>query len=240
MKKREVKPYSKKKYITIMVIAVGLFVLTFVLIAIGAVMQDNGVDSKIYVPFCIAGFGAIIFDIAFLFYHFSGLMGHEIDSKVDKINKKGYETFNAYVDDVGIYCDAKGFTMCYEGYFHKRKFSFWKDYVNCYVEKVYSMDISQTVKNQFKKIDAAESKRRNKCYVLFIEKENIIKEDLDFLLEQSTVFIAGGGYIPVAAVLVLLDRTKRCAYCVPAVGAKLSLYSYGYKLAKKILKVDKK
>ncbi len=237
MKKREVKPYSKKKYITIMVTAVGLFVLAFAMLAVGAVLQENGFDDKMFVPCLIAFFVIMIVDIAFIFYHFSGLMGYEFDSKVNKINKTGYETFNAYVDDVGIYCNANKFTLQNEGYYHKKKFSFWKDCVNNYVEKVYSTDIAQTVDNQFEKIDSAEFNKNNKCYVLFIEKENITKEDLDFLLEKSSVFIAGGGYIPVAAVLVLLDSTKRCAYCVPSSGAKLSFYNYGYKLAKKILNV---
>ena len=242
MSRRNVKPYTKRKSITILSISIIGFILSIGSLLIGVALLENNYDDNIYLPFCFAFFPLMILDLIFLIYHFPGLMLHDIKKQMDKTKSIGYECFEDINEDVIGFLNTNHFTLLEEGYYHKRKFSFFKDYVNFYIKKVYSQNAKATINTQYSKFDSYQFKRNHKCFILFIEMENVSEEDLETLVENASIFISMEivpNIMDDASVIVILDNTKKCAYCVPPGKNKFSFYNLGYKQMKKILNVQK-
>lgn len=104
--------------------------------------------------------------------------------------------------------------------------------------KCESSDIKETLDNEYKKFDSYNFQKRNKCFILFIEKDNVDKDDIKLLVESSYIYISLEVILRVVQdvpIVVLIDNNKKCAYCVPIKKGNISFYNIGYKFAKKIM-----
>ncbi len=241
MKNREPEAYSKKKYIQILVIGIGCAVLAFASLAIGAHLQDRGLPSGVYLPFCIAFFPLIIADIVFLFHHHSGMVQYELEKQWKQVQEGGCQGIENPSWQMEKFCKAEKFQYLDQGYYHRKQFNFWKDYVNYYIRTCPMEDVRMCIGQQISRFDSYEFKGKNKCLIFFAEKNGVTDEDRQALVEFANIFIStesvAPGVIDVALV-VLRDTQTGKAWCVPPGKSKLSLYSMGYKLAMKILQFD--
>ncbi|MDE6660893.1 MAG: hypothetical protein K2J93_03590, partial [Anaeroplasmataceae bacterium] len=124
-----------------------------------------------------------------------------------------------------------------EGYYHKKKFSLYKDYINFYIKNIYSHNLLDTITTQQDKFDSYQLKRHHKCFILFAETENVTEEDLKVLEEtqHAAIIFSLPNMISDVKMVVLIDTTKQCAYCVPPGKNNYSSYKAGYNLIKKYL-----
>lgn len=237
--KKEKQPYSKKKAIVITTIGICTFALSFVSIFIGIILEENNYSSNIYVPFFIIFLVLNFLDIIFLIYHYNGLVLREVQKKLDKTMEVGCVQYrNVDTKPEQFLADNK-FKLIDEGYFHKKKFSFTKDYINIYIKKIKTDDLENTIKQQFEKFDNFNFKTKNKCLILIIEKEEVNDDDLKTITNISSVFTSME-VIPMAycdlSLIALFDSVKKDLYLVPPVN-KLSFYSLGYKFCKKMFNI---
>lgn len=238
MSKREIKPYSKKKKTTVMIVGLSGTILAFSSLIAGAIMQSCGVNEYIYLPFCIAFFPICIVTVIYLVYHYPGVLLADLHQELEKINKNGYEIINDINYNIHSFCIHNKFKHLEEGYYYKRQFNIWKDYVNYFIKTINSTDLKQTIKEEYKLFDSFKFEKKNKCLIMFIEKENVDENDLKILVNISSNFI-GLEIVPHmindTSLIVLIDKTKKCLYLVPPGKNKLSFYNIGYKLIKQKL-----
>lgn len=232
--------YSKRKYAIVLIIGILVLLLSFACLIIGAILQSNGADDSVYLPLCLAFFPLCLIDIIFLIYHIPGTTLYETKKKADKIKKAGYETINNPNTDLDTYCLSNKFVLLREGYYHKKQFNLLRDRIHYYIQKMHSSNIQETLDEAYSKFNSFEFKSYNQCLLLFIEKENIIDDDLNMLINTSAAFIsslASPFASQITSIIVLIDANKNCAYCVSPAGS-LGLYNLGYKMAKKILCIN--
>lgn len=235
--KKEIKPYSKKKSIIILIIGILGIVIAFASLMTGAIMQDNGMDSKIFLPFCIAFFPICIFDVVFLIHHYPGIVLREVQEQLEK--KSEFSVYKNVEFDITELINTRKFKMLDEGYYYRKVFSFTKDYINYYVKKCSSTNIKETIDDEFNKFDSYEFKRSHKCLILFIEKDELVEDDFNAVSEISNVFISTEivyQMINDISLIVLLDKSNKCAYVAKPGKNKLSFYNCGYKFIEKVLK----
>ena len=243
MKKNEPEAYSKKKYATVLTVSIAGFVISFLMLLIAAILQENGVDSRIYTPIGVAFFPLVVLDIIYMLRHHSGMSLYQMEKQMKSTMEAGCEMFENINTDIKAYCEANKFEWLNEGYYHRRTFSFSKDFINYYVQKTYAVDVGETIEQQYGRFDACALKKSNVCLLLFIEKDRVDQKDLETLTGITSVYLGVEAMVTTmnqAALTVLMDREKGCAYCVPPGNNKLSFYHIGYKQVKKILQVNSK
>ena len=243
VKKKEPEAYSKKKYTTVLTVSIVGFVISFLMLLIAAILQEKGVDSRIYTPIGVAFFPLMVLDIIYMFRHNSGMSLHQMEKQMKSTIEAGCEVFENVNTDIKAYCEANKFEWLNEGYYHRRSFSFSKDYVNYFVQKTYALDVAETIEQQYGRFDTCEFKKGNVCLLLFIEKDRVDQKDLEALTGITSMYLGVEAMIPnmgQTALTVLIDREKGCAYCVPPGKNKLSFYNIGYKQVKKMLQADGK
>ena len=136
MRKRNVEPYTKKKSILILCIAIICFILAYASLIVGAELRKNNADSKIFLPFYYVVFPLCIGDMIFLIYHMKGIQLRNINNQTERTKSTGYKCFESINEDINGYFTKHRFKVLEEGYYYKRKFSLLKDYINFYIKKI--------------------------------------------------------------------------------------------------------
>lgn len=234
------KELTKKGYIKLMILCLGLFLLTFTLLGAAAILQENGVSSSIYTPIGISGFAVLVIDLVILLANFSRMMEYELQAKAKKLANQKYEVIEGVTRQrVLDGCEKYHFQQRDFEYYHKRKFSATKDYVNYFIRCVDCMDFASDLDREFEKFDRKNYSNKNKCLVLFFFLDTVTDSDLEALTSQATPFILMETAMPGAvrtdsAVVVLVDNRTRRAYMVPD-KSFISIYKHGTKIVKKML-----
>ena len=243
MTKKEPEAYSKKKYTTVLTVSIVGFMISFLMLMAAAILQENGVDSRICTPLGVAFFPLMVLDIIFMLRHHSGMSLYQMEKQMKSTMEAGCELFEDANTDIKAYCEANKFQRLKEGYYHRKIFCLSKDYVNYYVQTTYAVDVAETIDRQYGRFDACEFKKSNVCLLLFVEKNRVEQKDLEALTAITSVYLGVEAMVPnmgQTALTVLLDLEKNCAYCVPPGKNKLSFYNIGYKQVKKMLQTDQK
>ena len=240
MKKREPEAYSKKKYIQIVVIGIGLGILAMISLGLGALLQDLGQPGAVYLPFCIAFFPLIIADIVFLIHHHPNMVMYELEKQWNQVQEGGCRLIENPKWQIEDFCNAEKYKRLEEGYYHRRKFNLQRDYVNFYIRTCTLDDARMSLEQQFSRFDGYEFKSKNKCLIIFAEKSGVTDEDRQALVDCANAFLSVESVAPGmmdTALVVLRDTQTGKAWCVPPGKNKLTLYNTGYKLAMKILNI---
>ncbi len=236
--KREKKPYSKKKSITILVVGVFGIALAFTLLCVGAKLQGDGVNQSIYLPLCLSFFPICIGDVAFLIYHYPGIALHDMQEQLEKKNE--FAILDHIDFDILACFQENQFQWLEEGYLYKKKFSLNKDFIHYYVKKCLSTDVQETINQEFDRFDSCkfQSMSANRCFILIIEKDEITKEDLNIVSKTKNIFVSMEvvpQMVNHTSIVALLDKSTQCLYLVKPGTNKLSMYYAGYKQIKKLL-----
>lgn len=240
MKKRYIKPYTKKKSILILIVGVLGLIISFACLFIGAILQNKGVSELIYLPLCISFFPICIVDVIFLIYHQKGITLHDIENQLNVSVEHNIEVLENFNNDIEKVLLNKKLKLIEQGYYHKRTFNMNKDFINYYFKITSSFDIEQTIKEEFNSFDCCNFDRYNKCLILLIEKNDVTESDLKCISNLSNHIIALEvipQHIHDTAFIVLIDKTHNKLYYVKPGKNKLSFYNACYKFVKnKLLK----
>lgn len=235
------KELTKKNYIKLMILCLGLCLLFFALLGTAALLQENGVSSSIYTPIAISSFAVIVIDLVILFANLGRITEYELRVKAEKLANQKYEVIEGVTRQrVLDACEKQRFKQKDFEYYYKRKFSVTKDYVNYFIRCVDSMDLANDLDREHQKFDGKQYSNNNKCLILFFFLDAVTEGDLDILTDQATAFIlmetAIQGTVRVdSSVAVLVDNSTRKAYMVPD-RASISVYKHGINLVKRLLK----
>ena len=235
------KELTKKGYIKLLILGLGLFLLFFALLTVVAILQENGVSSSIYTPVMLSSFVPGVIALVIMISNFGRMMEYELRVKAEKIANRKFDIVEGVTKQrVMDACEKQGFEKRDFEYYYKRKFSFSKDYVNYFVRCADGYDLAEQFGGELEKFDRKNYSNKNKCLVLFFFLDTVSQANLKFLTKQATAFIltetATLGQIRTdSAVVVLVDNSTRKAYMVSD-RASISIYKHGIKFVKKLLK----
>ncbi len=241
MKKQNKPPMTKKEYVTYTAIGIVALVMFFGMLVAAAILQDNGVDSKIYTPIGLSSFLFAIVGIIILLADFSRAAEYEMRVKGEKIDKSEFTVIeNVSEGKLRSVLSNAGFKEK-DGYLHKRQFSFAKDYVNYFIRMPYGDDIICDPESEARKADDCIDLRiQNKCLILIDSAYGVTPEMLNSAKDFNKIFILVESVMPSArtnsAIYALLDTSNNKLYILEGNKHSISVYSHGIKLLKKLLK----
>ena len=235
---KEIKPMTKKEYIIWMAAAIGLFAIFFALLITAAVLQENGVSEEIYTPIGFSSFVFIALSLVVSFAKFKSAMAYELAEKMRKVDETDCTVLEgANERKIKAALNEARFTEK-DGYYYKRCFSLWKDYVNYFVRLADSIDVETSIEGETSNIDAKGYANKNKCFILVLSLDKVTEEDIKKMKEFNKAFIIAERIDPWidSAVCVLIDKSNENAYLIQSSKPSFSIYSHGEKLIEKMIK----
>ena len=231
-------PYSKKKYITIITIAIVIFFLGFGCLICAGILSEYDVNSTIVTIVGLSFLPVMIGDLIFLFYHSNGLSNYEMENEKEIHKYVTYKKIDYVNVDVLSNLKDRKFKSIKNNFYYKRKFNFYRDFINLYIKISQSDDVNQSIKKWNQTTKAHTDLKLNKCFILFIEKEDVTVEDLEILVNQSLIYPYLRVYPRVdynVSIVVLIDKNNKCAY-YPVPKKRPLIYISGENVIKKLLK----
>ena len=237
------KKLTKKQYWFLMLTSIILMIFAFGFLVVGAIYQEKGQDIN-PVIILVGFFGCMIIALAILFINLKSAINYEYEAKIKKIEKQGYtEINNIWPNKIIEKLYEKKFEFTDRGYFHKRKFTFWKDFVNYYIKICDCKDIHETIKKEKQAFSLPIPKGNFVSFVLCLVKDFVDQEDLKTLVNFNKTLLASENvmlhtqrYRGSNMTIVLLDRYNNTLYYVSGGKNSLTLYSYGTRLIEEITK----
>lgn len=215
---------QRKKAVLKAVLGIAFGVLGIVFLFAGAYMQDSGLPDRITVPVILSGFfGCNIIALVLLFKAAPELIASDIMKNLVARNKtyeeaKLSELSKMEKEHVVHKLLQNKFRRTKEGYFVKKKFSFYKDFIHYYVCLTDDIGVENAIKRETGRFDQMKKKGSACCLILLIwldkigdkEKEELKEESKKVLLSEY-VFGHGTGLIVVA-----VDNNTHTAYYLRA------------------------
>ena len=239
MKNRKNEPMTKKEYITLMSIAIGLMVMFFAILFVTAALQDNGVSSEVYTPIGILSFAFIIAALVVLFANMHRVTDYEagkIEKRIDETKFTIYEGFSE--SGMRAILEKDGFTFKDE-YLYKRKFYIWKDYVNCFAKFSSGNSIQEISTKELATFRSKSYKNQNRCLMLFASVDSLSSEEMKRLKTISKAMIVNSladKYSVLDMVVIFaIDRSAGKMYCLRSPW-KLCTYAFGADFIDKLIK----
>lgn len=233
------KKLNVKRTITIFVLALVVFIIGFCFVIWAAIMQDNGISTKIIGTISMIGLiGCSIISIIVIVKIFPDLVMMDV-MKIKKVYDNSELTELQLTDMSAMDKTLLTYKFKYteDGYYKRKKLSLVKDTISYYVRMTEGIDIIKSVQRE-KQIFSKVNRGRNVCLLLLIYfdtidnsakllfkqslKKRFIIENVDLYSCSSTIVIAvekstGKGYF--------LDINKRMS---------IALYAYGCRMIKRI------
>lgn len=240
MKNKNKPPMTKKEYAIYIAVAIVGIIAFFGMLLVAAILQDNGVSSKIYTPIVLSSFIFAIISIIILLSNFSRATEYEMNAKDEKIEKSEFIVIeNVSEKKLRDALTNAGFKEK-DGYLHKRRFSFSKDYVNYFIRLPYGEGIISDPESETRKADSIDPKIKNKCLILIDSACGVTPEMLSSAKDFNKIFMVVESVLPSArinsAMYVLLDASNNKLYILEDSKYSISIYSHGTRLLKKLLK----
>lgn len=231
-----------KKAKVMAVLGIILFVVSFCFLFWAAIMQEMGVSNEIITPIALIGFfGCDIIAIVLLVKAIPGLMVADIE-KMDK-KYEGNELTELHLMDKDVVLQKfleNKFKCTEDGYYRKKKFSFWKDSICYYVRMTDDIEVENAVRRETNHFDNIPKKGKNFCLCLFVYMDEVSEYEKKILKEMGKNCIISetvlNPRIAATAIVIVVDCSTSTGYFLDiGKGKSLSLYSHGCKMLKKLL-----
>ena len=234
----EKEPMTKKGYIIWLSVSLGLFAIFFAMVFIAATLQYNGVSPEVYNPIGFSSFAFAIASLVVLFAQYGRAREYEVNVKIAKIDSTKTTIFeNVTKESLKAALIKMNFKEKDE-YYYKRKFSFFKDYINYFIRFTDAIDAESSIESETSRIDAKNYTNKNKCLILVLSLDNITNDDIEKMKEFNKAFIVAEYINPLmtdSAVCVLLEKSSNKAYIIKNANHAISIYSHGTKLVEKLI-----
>ena len=232
-------PLTKKRYVIIITLSIAIFLLAFGVMALGAILQENGIENKICYSLLAAAGIMLVGDLVFMIVNFRGMMEYEIEVKSKKLEEVKHETVKGVTQaKIKTACLREGFKNKDSLYYYKRKFIFLKDFISYFVKGVECENLISALDKELEAFGAKGYKNINKCLMLFLFKENVTEEELKYLSDVSRSLILAETSMNMpqfdTAVIVAVDTAKDEGYFVPC-KSRFAVYTYGVRMLNTLL-----
>ena len=229
---------TKKGYIIWLSVSLGLFAIFFAMVFIAAALQENGVSPEIYNPIGFSSFLFIIASLVVLFAKYGRAREYEVNVKIAKVDSTEPSVFeNVTKESLKAALTKMNFKEKDE-YYYKRRFSFFKDYVNYLIRFADAIDAESSIDSETSRIDAKNYTNKNKCLILVLSLDNITCGDIEKMKKFNKAFIISEYINPSmtdSAVCILLEKNSNKAYVIKNDNHEISIYSHGTKLVEKLI-----
>lgn len=234
----EKEPMTKKGYIIWLSVSLGLFAIFFAMLFIAATLQENGVSPEIYDPIGFSSFAFIIASLVVLFSQYARAREYEVNVKIAKVDSTEPTIFENVTKESLKSALTKTNFKEKDEYYYKRKFSFFKDYINYFIRFADATDTESSIESETSRIDAKNYTNKNKCLILILSLDNITCGDIEKMKEFNKAFIISEYINPSmtdSAVCILLEKNSNKAYIIENANHAISIYSHGIRLVKKLI-----
>ena len=124
------------------------------------------------------------------------------------------------------------------GYYYRKKFSFWKDSVRYYIKLTDSTDLSATLDREIDSFNSSDCSRQNDCLIIIMYQNGVTEDTKTTLKEISTNSAIAetviDPHLNATFLSVAVDSFTGTGYFFDLHKSHISLYSHGCRLLKKL------
>lgn len=124
------------------------------------------------------------------------------------------------------------------GYYYRKKFSFWKDSVRYYIKLTDSTDLSATLDREIDSFNSSDCSRQNACLIIIMYQNGVTEDTKTTLKEISTNSAIAetviDPHLNATFLSVAVDSFTGTGYFFDLHKSHISLYSHGCRLLKKL------
>lgn len=124
------------------------------------------------------------------------------------------------------------------GYYYRKKFSFWKDSVRYYIKLTDSTDLSATLDREIDSFNSSDCSRQNACLIIIMYQNGVTEDTKTTLKEISTNSAIAetviDPHLNATFLSVAVDNFTGTGYFFDLHKSHISLYSHGCRLLKKL------
>ena len=124
------------------------------------------------------------------------------------------------------------------GYYYRKKFSFWKDSVRYYIKLTDSTDLSATLDREIDSFNSSDCSRQNACLIIIMYQNGVTEDTKTTLKEISTNSAIAetviDPHLNATFLSVAVDSFTGTGYFFDFHKSHISLYSHGCRLLKKL------
>lgn len=124
------------------------------------------------------------------------------------------------------------------GYYYRKKFSFWKDSVRYYIKLTDSTDLSATLDREIDSFNSSYCSRQNACLIIIMYQNGVTEDTKTTLKEISTNSAIAetviDPHLNATFLSVAVDSFTGTGYFFDLHKSHISLYSHGCRLLKKL------
>ena len=124
------------------------------------------------------------------------------------------------------------------GYYYRKKFSFWKDSVRYYIKLTDSTDLSATLDREIDSFNSSDCSRQNACLIIIMYQNGVTEDTKTTLKEISTNSAIAetviDPHLNATFLSVAVDSFTGTGYFFDLHKSHIFLYSHGCRLLKKL------
>ena len=124
------------------------------------------------------------------------------------------------------------------GYYYRKKFSFWKDSVRYYIKLTDSTDLSATLDREIDSFNSSDCSRQNACLIIIMYQNGVTEDTKTTLKEISTNSAIAetviDPHLNATFLSVAVDSFTGTGYFFDLHKSHISVYSHGCRLLKKL------
>lgn len=242
MTDKEKKDPGMKKAKIMAVIAIILFFAAFVVLGVGAVLQENGVPDRIVMPAALIGFfGCDIAAIILLIKAYPTLLLSDC-IKMDEFYEKREPAELCLPDRKALAQSllVNKFKPTEDGGYRRKKFSFLKDSINYHVWITEDVSLANALRREVDHFERTQTNWKNLCLILLVYMDEVGECERKEIKEIGKQYIIAGTVTPKLSGTVLViavDSRNSRGYFMDIKKRNLSLYSYGCSMVKRLFRV---
>lgn len=129
------------------------------------------------------------------------------------------------------------------GYYYRKKFSFWKDWVRYYIKLIDSSDLSEALDREINNFNNSDCDGQNACLIIIMYQNGVTEDTKTALKEISTDSAIAetviDPHLNATFLSVAVDSLTGTGYFFDLHKSHISLYSHGCRLLKKLTGTSK-
>lgn len=228
---------SEKRGLLLFFAGLICFFIAFGFIIAGIFFQKyhvkNG-DAIAIGGFVIFGIAAVIL----LLKNISYAVLWEADRKEKKLNGQELTSLPAMSKTTLQQSLSENKFQYENGYYYRKKFSFWKDSVRCYIKLTDSTDLSATLDREIDSFNNSDCSGQNACLIIIMYQNGVTEDTKTTLKEISTNSAIAetviDPHLNATFLSVAVDSFTGTGYFFDLHKSHISLYSHGCRLLKKL------
>lgn len=228
---------SEKRGLLLFFAGLICFFIAFGFIIAGIFFQKyhvkNG-DAIAIGGFVIFGIAAVIL----LLKNISYAVLWEADRKEKKLNGQELTSLPAMSKTTLQQSLSENKFQYENGYYYRKKFSFWKDSVRYYIKLTDSTDLSATLDREIDSFNSSDCSGQNACLIIIMYQNGVTEDTKTTLKEISTNSAIAetviDPHLNATFLSVAVDSFTGTGYFFDLHKSHISLYSHGCRLLKKL------